>query len=306
VGDTVRWNFPAATAGTVHDLWIIKPGEAPNSDGTRLSNDNGGIVLPGGPSITQVADTAGTYTFMCKIHSHKGSEGWEGMVGKVTVTAGSGTTPGSGVVYTEYRINTDGATGEWVRTDNTSSANPFLTTVPVAAVGSHVVEYRSADKAGNTEATKSVAFSIGAPSTGDSEDEQVSADVPLMMAISLGAPASFESLIPGVAKDYTASTTATVTSSAPSTSLTVMDPSTTAPGHLVNGAFALPQALQAAADGGPFAPIGATPSLLKSWTGGLANDAIALQFKQPVAATDKLAAGRYGKVIRFTLSTTTP
>ena len=37
VGDTVRWNFPAATAGTVHDVWIIKPGESPTSDGTKLS-----------------------------------------------------------------------------------------------------------------------------------------------------------------------------------------------------------------------------------------------------------------------------
>jgi hypothetical protein len=248
---------------------------------------------------------AGTYTFMCKIHSHLGSEGWEGMVGKVTVTTGGGSTPGSGVDYTEYRVNTDGATGDWVRKDNTSAADPFLNTVAVSAVGSHVVEYRSKDKAGNTEATKSVAFSIAAPTTGDSDDSEVNADVPLVMAISLGSAATFEPLIPGVAKDYTAATTATVTSSAPSTSLTVMDPSTNAPGHLVNAELALPQALQAAA-GGAFAPIGSTPALLKSWTGPLANDAVAIQFKQPVAATDKLRAGRYGKVIRFTLSTTTP
>jgi hypothetical protein len=85
-----------------------------------------------------------------------------------------------------------------------------------------------------------------------------------------------------------------------------MDPSTNAPGHLVNGSLALPQALQAAVAGGPFAPLGGTPALLKSWTTPLANDAVAIQFKQPIAATDKLAAGRYGKVIRFTVSATTP
>ena len=28
VGDTVRWNFPS-TAQVPHDLWLIKPGEAP-------------------------------------------------------------------------------------------------------------------------------------------------------------------------------------------------------------------------------------------------------------------------------------
>ena len=68
--------------------------------------------------------------------------------------------------------------------------------------------------------------------------------MPLMMALTLGGPVTFEPLIPGVAKDYTASTTATATSSAPSTSLTVSDRSATATGHLVNGTLALPQALQ--------------------------------------------------------------
>ena len=52
-----------------------------------------------------------------------------------------------------------------------------------------------------------------------------------------------------------------------------MDPSTTAPGHLVNGAAVLPQALQVAA-GGPFGPIGGTPTVLKSWTEPLANDPV--------------------------------
>ncbi len=52
VGDTVRWNFPAATAGTVHDLWLIKPSDPQGYTGTRLSNNNGGIVLPGDALIT--------------------------------------------------------------------------------------------------------------------------------------------------------------------------------------------------------------------------------------------------------------
>jgi plastocyanin len=304
VGDTVRWNFPAATAGTVHDVHLIKPGESPTSAGTKLSE----IVLPGGPPVTSVVDTAGTYTFYCQVHAHVGTEGWEGMVGTVTVTpAGGGETPGSGVDYTEYRVNTDGATGEWVRSTNASSANPFVTVLNVSAAGSHVVEYRSRDKAGNTEATKSVAFSIAEGGTSVDKDTEVVADVPLMMALTLGGPVAFEPLVPGVAKDYTASTTATVTSSAPSTTLTVSDRSATATGHLVNGTVALPQALQVNA-GGPFAPLGGSgsPTLLKSWTGPLAGEPLAIQFKQPVAANDKLLAGRYGKTVTFTLSTTTP
>ena len=54
---------------------------------------------------------------------------------------------------------------------------------------------------------------------------------------------------------------ATVTSTAADALLTVADPSATATGHLVNGAFALPQALQANASsaggmGGDYAAIG--------------------------------------------------
>jgi hypothetical protein len=227
------------------------------------------------------------------------------MVGTATVAQGGGATPGSGVDYTEYRVNTGGATGEWVRKDNTSSASPFVTTLQVSAAGSHVVEYRSKDKAGNTEATKSVAFSIQVAPGSDTEDADVNAEVPLAMSLEISGTATLGSLIPGVAKDYTASLTAKATSSAETTSLTAVDSSTNAPGHLVNGATALPQALQVAA-GGPFGPIGGTPRLVKSWTEPLANDPFDLEFKQPVGATDKLVAGRYSKRVTFTLSATTP
>ena len=96
-----------------------------------------------------------------------------------------------------------------------------------------------------------------------------------------------------------------MTSSASATSLTVSDRSATATGHLVNGTEALPQALQVSS-GGPFAPIGGAtqPTLLQSWSGPLANDLVTLQFKQPVAATDRMKAGRYGKTVTFTLAST--
>ncbi len=62
----------------------------------------------------------------------------------------------------------------------------------------------------------------------------------------LGAPATFGTFTPGVTRDYTASTTATVTSTAGDATLTVADPSSDHTGHLVNGAFFL-----AAAAAGP-------------------------------------------------------
>ena len=53
-------------------------------------------------------------------------------------------------------------------------------------------------------------------------------------SLTLGAPASFGAFTPGVARDYTASTTATVISTAGDAALTVADPSD-ATGRLVNG-----------------------------------------------------------------------
>ena len=305
VGDSVRWNFPAATAGSVHDLWIIKPGESPTSDGTKLNP--GSFVLPGDPPVTSVVDAAGGYTFLCKIHAHKGAEGWEGMVGTITAAPAGGSTPGSGVDSTEYRVNTGGATGEWVRRTNTGGTEPFITSLNVSAAGSHVIEYRSADKAGNAEAIKSVAFSIAAQPTSVDEDVNVVANVPLLMSLTIGSPVTFEPLVPGITKDYVATTTAKATSSAPSSALTISDGSSNATGHLVNGTIALPQALQVGV-GGPFAPVGgsAAPTLLKSWSAPFASEPMTVQFKQPVAETDALLRGRYAKTLTFTLSATTP
>src|SRR3954452_12438578 len=74
-------------------------------------------------------------------------------------------------------------------------------------------------------------------------------NVPATLALTLGQPASFGPFTPGVAKDYTASTTANVISSAGDATLSVVDPSANVPGHLVNGAFSLPQAVQAGVAG---------------------------------------------------------
>jgi hypothetical protein len=132
--------------------------------------------------------------------------------------------------------------------------------------------------------------------------------VPATLALTLGAPASFGSFTPGAAKDYTASSTATVTSTAGDATLSVADPSSTATGHLVNGTFSMPQALQAGANGGSLAPVGGSsaPTTLLTYSGPVSNDSVALNFKQPVAATDALRTGTYSKTLTFTLSTTTP
>ena len=75
----------------------------------------------------------------------------------------------------------------------------------------------------------------------------VGGNVPATLALTLGTPASFGAFTPGLAHDYTASTTAGVTSTAGDAALTAADPSSTAPGRLVNGTFALASPLQVAA-----------------------------------------------------------
>ena len=61
----------------------------------------------------------------------------------------------------------------------------------------------------------------------------------------MGTPASFGAFTPGLGKDYFATTTANVISTAGDATLTVADPSTTNTGQLVNGTFSLPEPLQA-------------------------------------------------------------
>jgi hypothetical protein len=104
-----------------------------------------------------------------------------------------------------------------------------------------------------------------------------------------------------------------VTSSAADAALSVADPSATATGHLVNGTFALPTAVQAQATNAAhptsaFAPVtgSASPLQLLTYAGPASNDSVTIALKQPIGATDALRSGSYSKTLTFTLSTTTP
>ena len=128
---------------------------------------------------------------------------------------------------------------------------------------------------------------------GDEETAPVGGTVPATLALTLGTPATFGAFTPGVAREYTASTTATVTSTAGDATLTVADHEHDQPGHLVNGAFALPQPLQGL-------------GVVKTWSAPTSNEAVPVTFKQAIGADDALRTGSYAKTLTFTLSTTTP
>jgi hypothetical protein len=117
---------------------------------------------------------------------------------------------------------------------------------------------------------------------------EVGAQVPATLALMLGAQPMFGAFQPGVAKEYTASTTANVVSTAGDGALTV-----SAPGHLANGTFALPEPLRV-----DIAP--------NTWSEPVSNAAVTIGFKQLVKASDALRTGTYSKTLTFTLSTTNP
>jgi dienelactone hydrolase len=134
----------------------------------------------------------------------------------------------------------------------------------------------------------------------------VGGTVPPTLSLTLGGPASFGAFTPGTAHDYSASTTAQVTSTAGDAALSIADAGATSAGHLVNGAFALANALQVRANGADFGTVGASPLALLSYAAPVSNDAVALEFKQHVDANEPLRTGGYSKTLTLTLSTTTP
>jgi len=126
------------------------------------------------------------------------------------------------------------------------------------------------------------------PSLIAEESGTVGGSVPSTLALSLGAPATFPPFIPGVAREYTAGTTATVTSTFENATLSVSGPE-----HLANGPFSLR------------APLGV--SLAKtSWSGPTSNALVDVTFQQRIAADEPLRTGTYSRSLTFTLSTTAP
>jgi hypothetical protein len=127
---------------------------------------------------------------------------------------------------------------------------------------------------------------------------------PPHLALSLNvAEADLGSLIAGVDQDYTLTVTGTVTSTARQTTLRVFDPSDMWPGHLLNGSTPLPQPLQVRADAGPFAPL---PADVRHYDGPVDTVPVTIDIRQPIAATDVLVTGDYGKTLTLELVARTP
>ena len=138
----------------------------------------------------------------------------------------------------------------------------------------------------------------GEPPTETPVAGDVTGEVPATLALTVSPSTDLGVFTPGVAREYTASLAANVISTAGNAALSVADPSQTATGHLVNGAFALPRPLLIAG-----APL---PATVKTWSAPVSNDPLTIEVRQPIGATDALRTGRYSKTLVFTLSTTAP
>jgi uncharacterized protein YjiK len=221
-----------------------------------------------------------------------------------------GTYSGSGIGLSTGgdQVNLFNAAGTKVTGVSFGASTTFFTFDNAAGLTGSITALSAAGRNGAV----TVSGATGSPGTIATTGAQVAAGgavtglVPAQLALTLGVPATFAPFIAGVAKDYLAQTTATVTSTGGDAALGVIDPSTVAPGHLVNGTFPLPQALQVSANGGVYTPVSATPAGLLTYTGPVSNDAVNIGLKQAIGAGDALRTGAYAKTLTFTLSTTTP
>jgi sugar phosphate isomerase/epimerase len=143
----------------------------------------------------------------------------------------------------------------------------------------------------------------------------VGGDVPSVLNLQIQSNAgSFGTFAPMISRSYETALAATISTTTGNAALSVSDGSTTVPGHLVNGAFALPSVLNARAvnsanAGAAFVPLAeatGTPTQLLAYAAPTTSDVVTLGFRQAIGAGDVLRAGTYSKQLTFTLSTTTP
>jgi hypothetical protein len=203
-------------------------------------------------------------------------------------------------VTVSYSCTDDVAVADCVGT----LANGAALDTSVAGPGSFTVTAH--DTAGNP-ATVTNTYNVVEQDPGD-----VGGSTPATLSLTLGPAGALGPFVPGIAKDYTTTLAARVISTAANATLTVADPSATAPGHLVNGTYVLAQALKASAasangTSAPPADVGssAAPTLLETWS-DVANEDVTVTLVQPIGASDLLRTGSYAKTLTFTLSTTQP
>jgi hypothetical protein len=318
----VTVNTPDTSTDDPMTLFLVNP------LGARVANPRLTVQTINGTSMQAVTahvanPMPGTWEIDVELNLQtSGKEFRQTVVGDVLPQAPAITSPagGSTLTSTTPTISGTGTPGDTVTVSNGSTvvctavvaADGTWSCTPSLAIpgGAASLTATQADQTGNPSAA-SAPVAITVPTGSTSTGTTVGGSTPATLSLTLGAAPSFGSFVPAVAQTYTASTTATVTSSAGSAALSVADTSTTVPGHLVNGSFSLPEAVNVSAKDAAnptatLAPLSGTPLTLLSYTGPVTSDAVAIGLSQKINATDVLRTGSYAKTLTFTLSTTQP
>jgi hypothetical protein len=304
-------NSPQTIAQSAHDgVPISGRNPAPDGDSMAISNV---LLTPSGLTYDITATGPGTaHAFL-----------WSGETGYIplwTTSCSLSNDPAPDFGMTPCAL-TDGGIPPWspdqsghVVRDVTSAVSTGVRHVSIPLDAAGFAKLASAGHAlVSFETPNDEVQAFDVPLGAASTTGTVGGAVPATLSLSLGPAAAFTAFVPGVKSDYFAGTTANVISTAGDATLSVADPSTTATGHLVNGSFALPQALQAKASspggsGSDYAPVGgsANPTTVLTYAAPVTNDPVAVGFKQSIGANDPLRTGNYSKTLTFTLSTTNP
>jgi PKD repeat protein len=315
---------PTGNVTTGTSVAFSATGTDPDSDPLTYSWNFG----DGSPNSTErnpshTYTTAGSYTATVTVSDGKGGTGSTTLTVVVTqanrnptVTvsrnpAGS-VDPGTAIAFTANAADADGdtLTYAWDFGDSgTSSAqNPTHT---YASAGTYTAKVTVSDGKGGS-GTDAVSVTVNGPVQDHTDTPQdVMATVPTVLKLTVAPSTTLGSIAPGVTHDYTASVAAEVTSTAGNAALAISDSSSNAPGHLVNGTYALASPVEAKATNGTqtsaaFAAVGASPLTLLSYVAPVSSDQVTVGFRQSVSAGELLRAGAYNKTLTFTLSTTTP
>jgi plastocyanin len=86
-GGRVTWHFDQPDAQFPHDVWLVRPGGNPDPSGPDIQQVTNGPVAPGGPPASYTFQTAGSWQFICRLHSSFAGGQWSGMTGTVNVSA---------------------------------------------------------------------------------------------------------------------------------------------------------------------------------------------------------------------------
>src|SRR4051812_29114245 len=142
---------------------------------------------------------------------------------------------------------TTGALAPAAGTAAASSCTVFVRFNPRRAVTTSIARLQFTS---NSDAATNWIPLVGTSGTSLATPIDVGGTVNSQLSLDIAGPASFGTFTPGTARDYTTALVADVTTTTPDATLTVVDSSATAAGHLVNGTVALQQPLKVRAANG--------------------------------------------------------